>query len=494
MNEFVLQMKNISKKFPGVQALDNVNFDLHRGEVHALVGENGAGKSTLIKILAGAVKKDSGEIFLNGKPKEIATPGDAQRSGIAVIYQELMLVPALSVAENIFFGRMALRWRFFINRKLLRRQAQIILQRVGLKVDVQQKLSSLPVAQQQMVEVAKALSVNANIIVMDEPSAVLTAHELAKLFEIVRQLKKKGVAFIYISHRLEEIFEIADRVTVLRDGKIQGTKTIEEVDRNSLVQMMVGRKIEFWNHGQSTAAKNEPVLEVEKLRTPTLADEISLKINAGEILGVAGLVGSGRTEMARAILGADKRISGYVKLAGRKLTIKSPADAIKAGIGFVPEDRKDQGLFFDLNIMSNMTISNLSAQSRNGMIRKNLEKKNAIALAKQLQIKMGHLNDSVNSLSGGNQQKVILSRWFGGNVKAVIFDEPTRGVDVAAKAQIHELIYELTQQGIAVMIISSELPEILKLSDRIIVMREGKIAGEMSAEDASEEKIVSLAS
>ncbi|NOZ61285.1 MAG: sugar ABC transporter ATP-binding protein [Calditrichaeota bacterium] len=494
MNEIVLQMKNIRKKYPGVLALDNVNFDLRRGEVHALVGENGAGKSTLIKILAGAVGKDSGEIFLNGQPAEIETPSDAQRFGIAIIYQEFMLIPAVSVAENIFFGRMPLRWKFFLNKKLLHQRARTMLQHVGLKVDVQQKLSVLPVAQQQMIEVAKALSVNANIIVMDEPSAVLTGHELAKLFEIIRQLKEKDVAFIYISHRLEEIFEIADRVTVLRDGKIQGTKAINEVDRDGLVQMMVGREIESWQRKRSADSKKEVMLEVENLQTRKLAEAINLKIHAGEILGVAGLVGSGRTELARAILGADKKISGSVKLAGKKLIIKSPADAIKAGIGFVPEDRKDQGLFFDLNLMANMTISNLSALTRRGMIKKKLEKQTAESLSKQLRIKLSSLTDSVNSLSGGNQQKIILSRWFSGNVKTVIFDEPTRGVDVAAKVQIHELIHKLTEQGIAVMIISSELPEILKMSDRIIVMREGRIVGEFPRGKATEGKIVSLAS
>ncbi len=494
MNDDVLYMRQITKKFPGVLALDKVDFRVSRGEVHALVGENGAGKSTLIKILGGALGKDSGEIFLSGEKAEITKPADAQRLGIAIIYQELMLIPAVSVAENIFFGRLPLKWKFFIDRKMLRQRAEVLLKRVGLNLDVRQKLAYLPVAQQQMIEVAKALSMEANIIVMDEPSAVLTAHELKKLFEIIRQLKKKNVSFIYISHRLDEIFEIADRVTVLRDGKIQGTKNINEVSRDELVQMMVGRVIEKWDRESQYDKEKSTVLEVENLLSEKLAEPVNFKVASGEILGIAGLVGSGRTELARAILGADRKVCGSVKLTGKKLEINSPADAIKAGIGFVPENRKEQGLFFDLKISENMTIANLKKVTTTGIISRKRERKTAVDLAKRLQIKMGSLDDNVNSLSGGNQQKVILSRWFGGNVKVVIFDEPTRGVDVAAKSQIHELIHELTGQGIGVIIISSELPEILKLSDRILVMRERKIVGELTRENATEEKIIEMAS
>lgn len=493
MDQAILRMKKITKIFPGVTALKAVNFDLNRGEVHALVGENGAGKSTLIKILSGAIHKTSGEIFWEGEPVEITNPIAAQSLGIAVIYQELMLVPTLSAAENISLGRFPLKWKFFIDRKTMYRDARQLTTMLGLKIDVTMPLQFLTIAQQQMIEVAKALSLNARTIVMDEPSAVLTPYELEKLFEVITQLKSNGVSFIYISHRLEEIFRIADRVTVLKDGELQGTRLISGTTRSQIINMMVGREIKATEAEQVKKSDRRPVLEVKELRSEHLTEPLSLTLYQGEILGIAGLIGAGRSELARAIFGADRKTSGQIFMAGKAITINSPVDAVQQGLGLVPEDRKSQGLLSGMSVVENVTVTNLKKLTKAGFINKRKEMETANALVKRLKIRLSSIQQRISSLSGGNQQKVILARWLGSNVKIIIFDEPTRGIDVAAKAQIHQLMRELVRQGASIIMISSELPEILEMSDRIIVMHEGNITGELNRKEASEEKIISLA-
>ena len=493
MSQPILQMRNISKTFPGVTALKAVNFDLAPGKVHALVGENGAGKSTLIKILSGAIPKTSGEIFIDGNLVAINNPSEAQSLGIAVIYQELMLAPALSAGENILLGRFPRRFRFFIDRKSMFRTARQLTGLLGLNVDLAVPVQLLTIAQQQMIEVAKALSLNARIIVMDEPSAVLTPHELNRLFQVIAELKQQGVAFIYISHRLEEIFRIADRVTVLRDGEVQGTRLISEVNRDQIINMMVGREILFSKTESTQASHDNIVLEVKNLKSEFISEPIEFELYRGEILGIAGLVGAGRTELARAIFGADRKLSGEIFIAGKPVTINSPSDAVKHGLGLVPEDRKGQGLLPDLAVFENMTITNLKKFTAGWFIKKKQELDTASSYVQQLQIRLSSVKQNVTSLSGGNQQKVILARWLDTNAKIFIFDEPTRGIDVAAKAQIHQLMRQLIALGASIIMISSELPEILEMSDRILVMHEGKIAGKLDRAEATEERIISLA-
>lgn len=493
MNVPILQMQHITKKFPGVTALHSVDFDLMKGEVHALVGENGAGKSTLIKILSGAIPKTSGEIYINGGQAEIANPLQAQTLGIAVIYQELMLAPTLSAAENILLGRFPHKGKIFIDRKKMFSTAKQLSTTLGLQIDLSLPLQLLTIAQQQMIEVAKALSLNARIIVMDEPSAVLTPNELEKLFDVIFQLKSEGVSFIYISHRLDEIFRIADRVTVLKDGELQCTRMISEVTRSQLINMMVGREIKRTDVRKKERWNSKVVLEVKNLKSEHLSDPVNLKLYQGEILGIAGLVGAGRSELVRAIFGADKKLAGQIFIDGEAVAINSPVHAVQLGLGLVPEDRKSQGLLSEMSVAENMTITNLKKLIQAGFIKKELEMNTANALAKRLKIKLSSIQQGIDSLSGGNQQKVILARWLDSNARIIIFDEPTRGIDVAAKAQIHQLMKELVEHGASIVMISSELPEILEMSDRIIVMHEGKITGELSRSEATEEKIITLA-
>ena len=489
----ILQMRNITKNFPGITALKSVDFDLVMGEVHALVGENGAGKSTLIKILSGALPKTSGTIFLNEKQTDIANPLQAQTLGIAVIYQELMLAPTLSAAENILLGRFPRRLRVFIDRKKIFSTARQLTTMLGLQIDLSLPLQLLTIAQQQMIEVAKALSLNARIIVMDEPSAVLTPHELEKLFEVIFQLKKEGVSFIYISHRLEEIFRIADRVTVLKDGEVQGTRMISDVTRPQMINMMVGRELKKIDVKREENLDRKVILEVKNLQSEHLSEPVNLKLYQREILGIAGLVGAGRSELVRAIFGADKKLSGQIFIDSEAVTINSPVDAVQRGLGLVPEDRKNQGLLSDMSVTENITITNLKKITKLGFIKKRKETDAASSLVERLKIRLSFIRQDIKSLSGGNQQKVILARWLDSNAKIIIFDEPTRGIDVAAKAQIYQLMKELLQQGASIIMISSELPEILEMSDRVIVMHEGRITGELNREEATEQKIIALA-
>jgi len=488
-------MKHITKTYPGVRALDNVDFEVAKGEVHALVGENGAGKSTLMKILAGALPMDSGEILLDGAPVHITSPQKAMDLGISIIYQEFNLVPYLNAAENIFLGREprgALPG--FINFPVMYAEAQKVIDQLGVRLNVRTPVNRLSIAQQQMVEVAKATSRKASIIAMDEPSATLTEHELESLFDLIRSLKEKGVSIIYISHRLEEIFQIADQVTVLRDGHLVGTNPVAETDRNEIIHMMVGRELKESAVDQKQAAGiSAPALTVKNLTRKGVIEDISFTVHRGEVLGVAGLVGAGRTELARAIFGADPIDSGEIWLNGHRVEIRSPRDAIRRGIGLVTEDRKALGLILGMVVRENVSLANLDAVTRVGFVNRREERRVAQRFIGELAIKTPSVEQQVQNLSGGNQQKVVLAKWLFTQSKVLIFDEPTRGIDVGSKVEIYQLMNRLAANGVAIIMISSELPEILGMSDRILVMHEGRISGELSRKDATQEKIMWLA-
>jgi ribose transport system ATP-binding protein len=488
----ILEMRNISKAFGGVQALSNVSFACRRGTVHALVGENGAGKSTLIKILAGAYPADAGELIYQGKRYTNLSAREALDKGIRIIYQDLNLVPYMTVAENIFLGREPCHKLGLIDAKRLRAQAEELLERLGVELDVRTPVGELTVASQQMVEIAKALSQNADLIVMDEPSAILAGHELERLFAMVDSLVKQGVTIVYISHRLDEVFEIADEITVLKDGVVVDTCSVKEIDRAGLVHMMVGRELAevFPPPGRT---RGEVVLAAENITTDAIKHTASLRLHAGEILGLAGMVGSGRTELARALFGVDPLRSGRITLNGKSVNINTPSRAVQAGLALVPEDRKSQGLFMGLPIRNNITIAILGKLSQHGLIHRRREAEAIERARRSLSIHMSSIHQEAQYLSGGNQQKVVLARWLATLPSVVILDEPTRGIDVGAKFEIYRLVRELTDGGVAVLMISSELPEILGMSDRILVMRDGRIAGELSREEATEEKIVELA-
>ena len=491
-NPYILEMRNISKSFGGVNALRDVSFQCRPGTVHALVGENGAGKSTLIKILAGALLPDSGEIIFKGQKHQSFSTRKALNSGISVIYQELALVSQMTVAENIFLGREPRKYFGIVDKKRLKIEAKKLLKQLGFEVDMDMEVGEMTVAYQQMVEIAKALSKNADLIIMDEPSAILAGHELDQLFLIIESLKKRGVTIIYISHRLEEVFRIANEVTILKDGQLVGTKPIKDLSRGELVKMMVGRTLEE----VFPVSSNQPgtfVLQVDEISTKTILNQVSFNLREGEILGVAGMVGSGRTELARAIFGADPLTSGTIKIKGQDVVFKNPADAIRSKISLVPEDRKYHGLFTKLSILNNITLPILSKISRWGFTDKKKENE-IVERARQIHsIDMTSGNQEVQYLSGGNQQKVVLSKSLQTIPEVIIMDEPTRGVDVGAKFEIYQLIRQLNKDGIAILMISSELPEILGLSDRILVMREGKIVAELTPNETTEEMIIEFA-
>jgi ABC-type sugar transport system ATPase subunit len=491
-NPYILEMRNIFKSFGGVNALRDVSFQCRPGTVHALVGENGAGKSTLIKILAGALLPDSGEIIFKGQKHQSFSTRKALNSGISVIYQELALVSQMTVAENIFLGREPRKYFGIVDKKRLKIEAKKQLKQLGFEVDMDMEVGEMTVAYQQMVEIAKALSKNADLIIMDEPSAILAGHELDQLFLIIESLKKRGVTIIYISHRLEEVFRIANEVTILKDGQLVGTKPIKDLSRGELVKMMVGRTLEEVFPVSFNQLGN-PVLQVEEISTKTILNQVSFNLREGEILGVAGMVGSGRTELARAIFGADPLTSGTIKIKGQDVVFKNPADAIRSKISLVPEDRKYHGLFTKLSILNNITLPILSKISRWGFTDKKKENE-IVERERQIHsIDMTSGNQEVQYLSGGNQQKVVLSKSLQTIPEVIIMDEPTRGVDVGAKFEIYQLIRQLNKDGIAILMISSELPEILGLSDRILVMREGKIVAELTPNETNEEMIIEFA-
>ncbi|MFO1130406.1 MAG: sugar ABC transporter ATP-binding protein [Hyphomicrobiales bacterium] len=494
----LLEMRNITKTFGGIHALRDVSLRCRLGTVHALLGENGAGKSTLIKILSGAYQADGGTIDFGGKSFAHLTTRQALELGIRIIYQELNLLPYMTVAENIFLGdepRTAVR---LVDTGAMRRQAGALLQQLGVAIAPDTPVGELTVAGQQMVEIAKALSRRAELIVMDEPSAILAGHELEQLFATIRSLKEQGVTIIYISHRLNEIFEIADEVTVLKDGAVVGTAPVAGVTRRELVQMMVGRPLEEI-FPKATTAPGEVVLAVAGLAADSgqagtaAVRDVSFSVRAGEIVGVAGMVGSGRTELVRAIFGADPVTGGSVTIGGAPLRARSPQGAIRAGLALVPEDRKTQGLFITQPIRHNISLLVLPRLARWGLLRRGAED-TLIADARQmLSIQMQSADQAVQYLSGGNQQKVVLAKWLETTPKVIIFDEPTRGIDVGAKLEIYHLMRRLADRGAAILMISSDLPEVLGMSDRILVMHAGECVGELAAADASEEKIVELA-
>lgn len=492
MVEQLVLMEGIDKSFPGVHALNHCHFDINAGEVHALVGENGAGKSTLMKILAGVYKKDNGKIFYNGKEVNFSNPREAQEAGIGIIHQELNLMPHLTVAENIFVGKELMKG-IFIDQKGINHQASELLKSLKLNIDPKTKVMDLSVAKQQMVEIAKALSYNSKIIIMDEPTASLTEGEIKELFRFIRDLKAKNHAVVFISHRMNEIFAISDRITVMRDGQYVGTFNAKETDRDTIIKKMVGRTIYVQSKKQSAVRKNAPVvLEVKSLRSNIVKD-ISFELRKGEILGFAGLVGAGRTETARLIFGADPKQSGEIFVKGKKVEINSPKDAVDNGIGYLSEDRKRFGLAVGLSVQVNATMASLENYTNKGFINFKKEKDVASEYVEKLNIKTPSIKQLVKNLSGGNQQKLIVAKWLIKNCDILIFDEPTRGIDVGAKSEIYKLMNDLTKEGKSIIMISSELQELLRMSDRIIVMCEGAKTAVLDIEEANQEIIMKYA-
>jgi rhamnose transport system ATP-binding protein len=492
MSENILELKGIRKSFSGVEVLHDVSFVLRPGEVHALLGENGAGKSTLVKIITGVHQPDAGEILLNGEPIHFNDARESRRAGIAAIYQELSLFPDLDVAENIFVGRQPLTAGRRVDWRKLYAEAGKLLESLGVKLDLKQKARALSIAQQQMVEIARAFSIHARILIMDEPTSSLTLHEVDDLFRLVRRLREEGTAIIFISHRLEELFILADRVTVLRDGSYVGTRPMQEVTRDDLIRMMVGRTITNLFPKQEVQV-GEVVLKVEHLTRAGSFYDVSFELRRGEILGLAGLVGAGRTNVARAIFGVEPATDGRIEINGREVRITSPQQAIELGLAYVPEDRQLHGLIPSMPLTPNISLPMLPAYAQMGWLRDRLERKSAYDAARQMEVRANNIWQLARELSGGNQQKVVLAKWLSTNPRILILDEPTRGIDVGTKAAVHGLMSKLAAEGLSILMISSELPEILGMSDRVIVMREGYMTGEFSRAEATQEKIISAA-
>ncbi|MGI5849463.1 MAG: sugar ABC transporter ATP-binding protein [Christensenellales bacterium] len=488
-----VQMCGISKSFGGVNALKEVNFSVDKGEIHALVGENGAGKSTLMKILSGAYQLDEGQIFIEGKEAYIHSPKAGIDHGISVIYQEFALVNHLTVAENIFIDNLN-EGRAIINWNALRKKAKKLLDELGFgQIDVKKQVSQLSVAYQQVIEICKALSRKARILILDEPTAVLSSNEAEQLFMLLEKLRDSGVAIVYISHRMEEIFRVCDRITVLKDGEHVVTVGAKDIDEKSLVNMMIGRDIKSYFPTRETHI-GDVVFEVKNISRGNIVNDVSFKVRAGEVFGLTGLVGSGRTETVRAIFGEDKKDGGHIFFGGAEVKIHSPKAALKIGVALLPEDRKAQGVLLDIPILYNVTVSCLKRFCRlGGVIRAKEERGYAQDLADKLQIKMRTLNDNVSSLSGGNQQKVALSKLLAAKCNVLILDEPTRGVDVGAKIEIYKIINSLASEGNAVIMISSEMPEVIGMCDRVAVMRAGRIMGELSKCEICEENLINFA-
>jgi len=489
----VLALRHATKSFGAVRALVDGSVELRAGEVHALVGENGAGKSTLVKILAGVYQPDSGMLEMAGREVTLHGPAAARAAGIAVIYQEPTLFPDLTVAENMFIGRQPLRSGRRINRRAMRDEAAAIFKRLGVPLDPARIARGLSIADQQVVEIGKALSLDARVIVMDEPTAALSAAETGRLFEVIAALRAHGAAVLFISHRLEEIFTICERVTVMRDGSHVLTSELAGLTAADLVRAMVGRELAERPPEAGADTSGDPVLTVGRLTREGVFTDISFTVRAGEIVALAGLVGSGRSEVARAIFGIDRYDAGSVTVRGQHLRKASPTTAMAAGVGFVPEDRRQQGLVMDMSLEQNVALASLGRLAKAGLIRVSAERAMATDWAARLKIKYGRLTDPVSMLSGGNQQKVVLAKWLGRKPAVLIVDEPTRGIDVATKAEVHHLLAGLAKTGVGVLMISSELPEVLGVSDRILVMREGALVAEFSHDEASEEAIMSAA-
>ncbi len=490
----LLEIRGIRKAFPGVVALDNVSFRLKRGTVHALMGENGAGKSTLMKIIAGVYIPDQGEILLDGKPVTMKEPVDALMQGIAMIHQELNLMPHMTVAENIWITREP-RNRFgFVDHRELRRRTQALFDRLNIDIDPEIEIQTLSVASRQMVEIAKAVSWNSDVLIMDEPTSALTEKEVAHLFEIIRSLRAEGKGIIYITHKMNELFEIADEFSVFRDGKYIATCAASDVTRDDIIRMMVGREITQM-FPKETVPIGEVVLSVRNLTLDGVFHEVSFDIRAGEILGLAGLVGSGRSNVAETLFGVTPASSGSITIRGQQMVIDKPAKAMAAGMAFLTEDRKDTGCFLCLDIQDNMDLAVLNNRYVNklGFVQSAALAKDCIEMARRLRVKTPGMHEVIQNLSGGNQQKVLVGRWLLTNPSILILDEPTRGIDVGAKAEIHRLVSELAGQGVAILMISSEMPEVLGMSDRVAVMHEGRITGILDRKDADQVSVMSLA-
>ena len=487
----VLAVQHLSKAFGGVHALKDVHFELRAGEIHALLGENGAGKSTLIKIMTGFHQPDAGAILFEGQAVQFSSTRDAQQAGIVAIYQEPSLFPDLDIAENMFVGRQPMQ-RGRIDWRRMYRAAGDLLKQLGVTLDPRIKARDLSVAQQQMVEIARAISVNAKVLIMDEPTSSLTLGEVAELFTIVRQLRAAGTAIAFISHRLEELFALADRVTVLRDGSYVGTHALAELSSDQLIQMMVGRTLQELFPKQAVAP-GPVVLEVAGLSVAGAFRDVSFTLRQGEIVGMAGLIGAGRTAVARALFGIDPAASGVIRLNGAPVRIDSPQAAMALGIGYVPEDRKQHGLALDMSIADNVTLPVLREVSTGGWLSPRRERRLARDGAQKLAVKMAGVRQKVGQLSGGNQQKVVLAKWLGTQPRILILDEPTRGIDVGTKAAVHRLMSSLAAEGMAILMISSELPEVLGMSDRVLVMREGRLTAQFERAEATQETIMAAA-
>lgn len=490
-NNYILTLKNITKEFPGVKALDDVTINIERGTIHGLVGENGAGKSTLIKVLAGIYRPNKGEIILDGKPCRFNSPIEARRAGISVVHQEIKLAEPLSVAENMFLGNVQLK-NGLVDWKGMRRRAREIVEDLGMDIDINAQVSSLTVAKKQIVEIMHAINNNSRILIMDEPSAVLTDRELEVMFRIVKQLRDKGITIIYISHRLDEIFGLCSNVSVLRDGRHIDTIPVASVDRQGLINMMVGREM-GQEYPKEVGNVGGTILEVKNLSRGILQD-ISFEVKSGEVFGISGLVGAGRTELARAILGIDKPESGEVYVRGKKVHYRTFADAIRDGLGLIPEDRKLQGLVQIMSVKRNTTLVNMKRVLRAGVISSSLEEKLSKEYANKLHVVTPSMETEVQYLSGGNQQKVVIAKWLFQNSEILFLDEPTRGIDVGAKAEIYRLINRMAKEGKTIIMISSEMPELLGMCDRIMVMHEGHKMGELNAAEATQAKIMALCS
>jgi len=487
-----IQMKGIHKAFGSNQVLSGVDFDLREGEVHALMGENGAGKSTLMNILTGLHARDKGTILIDGKETYFANPKEAERQGIAFIHQELNIWPDMTVVDNLFIGKeMSSTWGLLKSKEM---KALAIEQFKRLSVDIPLNIEAgqCSVGQQQMIEIAKALLTDTKVIIMDEPTSALTEREIQKLFEVIQSLKKEGVSIVYISHRMEEIFEICDRITVMRDGRTVDTKPIPETNFDEVVKKMVGRELTE-RYPARNPSPGEVVLEVEHATRKGSFEDVSFSVHQGEIVGFSGLMGSGRTEIMRALFGLDRLDQGEVRMFGKKVEIRKPVDAVNHGIGFITEDRKDEGLVLDFSVRDNMVLPSISGFTKKGIISTQSEKVFVDALIKRLQIKTHSAETAAGNLSGGNQQKVVIAKWIGIGPKLLILDEPTRGVDVGAKREIYQLMNELTGHSVAIIMVSSELPEVLGMSDRIVVVHEGRITGELTKAEATQEKIMTLA-
>ncbi len=487
----IVQVHNVSKAFGGVQALKEVQLEIYPGEVHAILGENGAGKSTLIKLITGVLQPDTGELLFNQSPVHFSNPHEAQAHGIAAIYQEPSLFPDLDIAENILVGRQPTSRRG-VDWKRMYDEASALLARLGSSLDPRTKALELSVAQQQVVEIARALSINARVLIMDEPTSSLTQGEVEELFTIVRQLRASGTAIIFISHRLEELFALADRVTILRDGAYVGTQLMTNVTTEDLIRMMVGRNLDQLFPKQAVTP-GEVILEVEGLGVEGTFSEVSFQLRRGEIVGMAGLIGAGRTNVARALFGIEPAKTGTIKLDGKVVNINSPETAMKLGIGYVPEDRKEHGLVLGMSIAQNISLPILKSFARLGWLNSKREVQATKISSKQLEVKMSGVDQKAGQLSGGNQQKVVLAKWLGTKPRVLILDEPTRGIDVGTKAAVHQLMSNLAAEGMAILMISSELPEVLGMSDRILVMRAGQLSGQFSRAEATQENLMAAA-